>query len=141
MALRAGDPIEVESAAPARSNGGRSRVAGRATRVTDLQRENAELQRTNDRLERANGELWRENARLARGTLGQSDAAAAAQLRRSERELGPQLGDAEATIERLERLLATPRHQAVERLREAVMRSGPLYWVVRRLWRLARPGA
>ena len=157
MALRersdAGDPVKVDQAALARANGDRRRGADLETRAAEpraaearaaepraddeLRRADDELQRANERLERANAELWRENARLARATLGQSDAAAAAQLLRSERELRPQLGEAEARIDRLERLLATPRHRAVERLRDRLMRITPLYWLFRRIWALA----
>jgi predicted RNase H-like nuclease (RuvC/YqgF family) len=141
---RDADGLEVEAVPGTVSNGERLRVAQPAADAADLQRANAELQRhsadlerANERLERANAELWRENARLAHARLGQSDAAAAAQLLRSERDLRPQLGEAEATIDRLERLLATPRHQAVERARDRVMRSRVLYWLVRRAWALA----
>jgi len=156
----AGDPVKVDQAALARANGDRRRGADLETRAAEpraaearaaepraddelrraddeLRRADDELQRANERLERANAELWRENARLARATLGQSDAAAAAQLLRSERELRPQLGEAEARIDRLERLLATPRHRAVERLRDRLMRITPLYWLFRRIWALA----
>jgi hypothetical protein len=127
----AGGPVEVDAATPARSNGDRRRGSDPAA---ELQRANEERQRANARLERANAELWRENRRLARAALGQSDAAAATQLLRSERDLRPQLGDAQARIDRLERLLATPRHRAVERVRTATMRSRPVYWLVRRAW-------
>lgn len=141
MALRerpGGDDLAVDPAAPAVPNGDRAHPRQpSAGEATGLERANAELQRANERLERANADLWRENARLARATLGQSDAAAAAQLLRSERDLRPQLGEAEAKIDRLERLLATPRHQAVERARDRIMRSRVLYWVVRRGWALA----
>lgn len=136
MALRAGDPVEIGSDPRDRPEGELHRESDQSALAAELQRANAELQRANDRLDAANAELGRENARLARATLGQSDAAAAAQLLRSERELRPQLGDAEARIERLERLLSTPRHQAVERLRDRLMRFALLYGIVRRLWRL-----
>jgi hypothetical protein len=100
--------------------------------VADLQRANAELLDAKARLERANRELWRENARLARGRLGRSDGAAGAYLMRAE--------NARAEAARLEILLSTPRHQAVERLRDVAMRSPFLYTIVRRLWSwLARP--
>jgi predicted RNase H-like nuclease (RuvC/YqgF family) len=135
VARRAGEPVDVEGAATPHAAGSRRR-ADRSAGLADGPPVNADLQRENERLERANAELWRENERLARATLGQSDAAAAAQLRRSERNLGPRLGDAEARIEHLERLLATPRHQAVEHLRDIAMRFGPLYWLVHRVWAL-----
>ena len=99
-------------------------------------------------LEHANKVLWRENARLARAHLGKSDAAAATALFRARREFrieaerGEELNVAlEAELERLRQrvlLLDTPRHRAVERARDAVMRSKLLYAIVRRLWALIR---
>ena len=95
-------------------------------------------------LERANRELWRENARLARGLMGKSDAAAATALLRVQRELRERLEEAESRHRACEAeaghlrhrllLLNTPRHVAVERARDAVMRSGPIYRIIRRLW-------
>ena len=97
-------------------------------------------------LERANRELWRENARLAREQLGKSDAAAATTLFRMQRELRTRAEGAEARNLSLEaeltdlrhrvRLLDTPRHVAVERMRETVMRSKPLYALARALMRI-----
>jgi hypothetical protein len=95
-------------------------------------------------MERANRELWRENARLARGLMGKSDAAAATALLRVQRGLREQLEEAEARhradedeIARLRHrllVLDTPRHVAVERARDALMRFGPVYRIIRRLW-------
>jgi SAM-dependent methyltransferase len=97
-------------------------------------------------LERANRELWRENARLARERMGKSDAAAATTLFRLQRELRQRADDAEARNISLEaevthlrhrvRLLDAPRHVAVERMRDSVMRSNRVYSLVRRLWRI-----
>jgi SAM-dependent methyltransferase len=97
-------------------------------------------------LERANRELWRENARLARERMGKSDAAAATWIFRLQRELRQRAEDAEernisldAEVTHLRhkvRLLDAPRHVAVERARDAVMRSGLMYGIVHRLWRL-----
>jgi 2-polyprenyl-3-methyl-5-hydroxy-6-metoxy-1,4-benzoquinol methylase len=94
-------------------------------------------------LERANRELWRENARLARGHLGKSDAAAATTLFRLQRELRARAEEAEtrnlaleAEVAELRRLVETPRHVAVERARDSVMRSRPAYAIIRRAWRL-----
>ena len=92
-------------------------------------------------MERANRELWRENARLARGLMGKSDAAAATALLRVQRELRERLEEAEARqrsdeaeIAKLRRVLGAPRHVAVERARDELMRFGPIYRIVRRLW-------
>jgi SAM-dependent methyltransferase len=95
-------------------------------------------------MERANRELWRENARLARGLMGKSDAAAATALLRVQRDLREQLEEAEARrradgdeINLLRHrllVLDTPRHVAVERARNALMRFGPAYRIIRRLW-------
>jgi SAM-dependent methyltransferase len=92
-------------------------------------------------LERANKELWRENTRLARGLLGKSDAAAGTMLFRRHRELEQAEARAEALEAEVEHLgrrlsvLDTPRHVAVERLREALMKYSGVYAVLRRLWR------
>jgi SAM-dependent methyltransferase len=92
-------------------------------------------------LGRGNHELSRENARLARGLLGRSDAAAGTVLFRRHRELEQAKARAEALEAELEhlghrlRLLDTPRHVAVERLRDALMEYRGVYAVVRRLWR------
>jgi hypothetical protein len=115
-----------------------------------------ELERALLRLERANEALQRENARLARAAGGQSGSAAAVRLTRAERRWSEQAEAAERhwreraeaaerhwseraqaaelEVERLVRLLATPRHRAVERARERLMRSGSLYTSVRRIW-------
>lgn len=90
-------------------------------------------------LERANKELWRENERLARGRLGQSDAAAAATIFRLQRDLRERAEHAEAEAERLRQLLAMPRHVAVERARDAALRSRLVYGAVRLLWGPLRP--
>jgi ubiquinone/menaquinone biosynthesis C-methylase UbiE len=99
-------------------------------------------------LERANRELWAENARLGRERLGVSDAAAGAvQARmaalREARELAEQrIKDLEVELGAAQwrlLLLDTPRHRAVERLRERIMRNRVLYFVLRRLWALVRP--
>jgi SAM-dependent methyltransferase len=97
-------------------------------------------------LERANRELWRENARLAREQLGKSDAAAATTLFRMQRELRTRAENAEQRNAELEEevaqlrhrllLLDTPRHVAVERARDWVMRRQRLYAVVRLLMRI-----
>jgi hypothetical protein len=97
-------------------------------------------------MERANRELWRENARLARGLMGKSDAAAATALLRVQRDLRERLEEAEARTSACEAeaahlrhrllLLDTPRHVAVERVRDALMRSGLVYGIIRRLWAL-----
>jgi SAM-dependent methyltransferase len=76
-------------------------------------------------LERANAELWRENVRLGRGIRGWVDRA---------EELEAEL---DALSHRL-LVLDTPRHVAVERARDAVMRSRVLYGIVRRVWALLR---
>jgi 2-polyprenyl-3-methyl-5-hydroxy-6-metoxy-1,4-benzoquinol methylase len=76
-------------------------------------------------LERANTELWRENVRLGRGIRGWVDRA-------------EQL---EAEVDRLRHrllILDTPRHVAVERARDALMRSSFLYGIVRRVRSLVR---
>jgi SAM-dependent methyltransferase len=97
-------------------------------------------------LERANRELSRENTRLARGLLargqlGNSDAAAGTVLFRKHRELEQARARAEALEAEIEhlghrvRLLEAPRHVAVERLRDRVMKYRGVYAVVRRLWR------
>lgn len=96
-------------------------------------------------LERGNRELSRENTRLARGLLGRgqlgnSDAAAGTVLFRRHRELEQAKARAEALEAELEhlghrlRLLDTPRHVAVERLRDSLMKHRGVYAVVRRLW-------
>jgi SAM-dependent methyltransferase len=96
-------------------------------------------------MERANHELWRENARMARGQLGNSDSAAATTVFRLQRELRARTEQAEersraleAEVDRLRRLLETPRHVAVERARDTAMRSGFAYGVIRRVWALVR---
>jgi SAM-dependent methyltransferase len=92
-------------------------------------------------LERGNRELSRENTRLAHGLLGKSDAAAGTVLFRRHRELeqAKARGDSlEAEVVHLRhrvRLLDTPRHVAVERLRDRLMEHRGVYGVVRRLWR------
>jgi SAM-dependent methyltransferase len=97
-------------------------------------------------LQRANRELSRENTRLARGLLargqlGNSDAAAGTVLFRRHRELeqaNARADSLEAEVVHLRhrvRLLDTPRHVAVERLRDALMEHRGVYAVVRRLWR------
>jgi SAM-dependent methyltransferase len=101
-------------------------------------------------VERANQELWRENTRLARGSLGKSDAAAATVIFRLQRELRVRAERAEERNMSLEaevthlrhrvRLLDAPRHLAVERARDRVMRSPLFYGVVRRVWKLVRRG-
>lgn len=104
-----------------------------------------ELRRALNRLERAYEALQRENARLARGAVGQTGSAAAVRLTRAEhrwsehakaaeRRWREQAEAAELDAERLARLLATPRHRAVERARETLMRSPSLYPLVRRSW-------
>jgi SAM-dependent methyltransferase len=95
-------------------------------------------------MERANRELWRENARLARGLMGKSDAAAATALLRVQRDLRERLEEAEsrhsgyeAELAKLRHrllLLDTPRHVAVERARDAVLRHTLVYRIIRRLW-------
>jgi 2-polyprenyl-3-methyl-5-hydroxy-6-metoxy-1,4-benzoquinol methylase len=76
-------------------------------------------------LERANRELWRENGRLVRdlGIYGDRNLSL------------------EAEVDHLRHrglLLDTPRHLAVERARDALMRSRLLYGVVRRGWAFVR---
>ena len=94
-------------------------------------------------LERANRELWRENARIARGLMAKSDAAAGTALLRVQRELRDRLEEAEsrataceAEAAHLRRILDTPRHVAVERVRDGLMSSGLAYGTIRRLWAL-----
>jgi 2-polyprenyl-3-methyl-5-hydroxy-6-metoxy-1,4-benzoquinol methylase len=93
-------------------------------------------------LERANRELWRENARLAREHLGTSDAAAGAvllKLRTRAENAERRAASLEAELADLRhrvRILDTPRHVAVERMRERVMRSKWLYALVSRLMRI-----
>jgi hypothetical protein len=101
-------------------------------------------------LERANRQLWRENARLGRALMGKSDAAAATALLRAHRELRERLEDAESRNSSYEaelvhlrhraRLLDAPRHAAVERARDGLMRFGPVYRIVRRLWAMVNRG-
>jgi SAM-dependent methyltransferase len=99
-------------------------------------------------IERANAELWRENARIGRHRIGVGESAAAALLARLDdmrqraelaeargRQLEEQIGHLEGRLS----LLDTPRHRAVEQLREKLMRTPPLYALVRLLWRLVRP--
>jgi hypothetical protein len=93
-----------------------------------------DLEQALRRLELANEALRRENARLARAARGQTGSAAAVRLTRAERLWRTRVEDAEREAERLARLLATPRHQAVERARERLLRSRWLYSVVRRAW-------
>lgn len=95
-------------------------------------------------LERANRELWRENVRLGRKQLGTYDAAAAAtalkldrELRREQERNRAMEGELEHLRHRV-RLLDAPRHVAVERARDRLMRSKLFYGVVRRLWALVR---
>jgi hypothetical protein len=97
----------------------------------------AELERAVTRLELANEALQRENARLARGIGGQAGSAAAVRLTGAERRWSERAEVAELEVERLAKLLATPRHRAVERARERLMRSRFLYPPVRRLSALA----
>jgi hypothetical protein len=85
-------------------------------------------------LRRANEALERENARLARAAWSRSGPAAVVHLARAEREWRERAELAEREVARLGRLLATPRHLAVERARERVMRSRLLYRVVRLVW-------
>ena len=76
-------------------------------------------------LERANTALWRENVRLGRGIRGWVDRAE----------------ELEAEVDRLRdrlRILDTPRHVAVERARDALMRSRVLYGMLRRARALVR---
>ena len=77
------------------------------------------------------------------GVLGKADAAAATTLYKVQRELRARTEEAEARTHELEaevaelrRLIETPRHAAVERTRDSVMRSRTLYALVRRTWRL-----
>lgn len=92
-----------------------------------------ELLRAVTRLERANDALQRENTRLARALHGQSGSAAAVRLTHAERRWRERAEEAELRAERLALLLGTPRHRAVERTRERLMRSPFLYSVVRRV--------
>jgi SAM-dependent methyltransferase len=93
-------------------------------------------------LERANQELWRTNARLARQHLGVSDSAAAAvqnRLRAVQEEAAQTQERLEAELDHAHRrllVLDTPRHQALEHLRERLLRHRVLSAVVRRLWAL-----
>ena len=76
-------------------------------------------------LERATTELWRENVRLGRGIRGWVD----------------RVEELEAELQRLRHrvlLLDTPRHVAVERARDALIRSRVLYGIARRVWALVR---
>ena len=93
-----------------------------------------ELEATVAVLRRANEALERENARLARAAWSQSGSAAAVRITRAERSWLERAELAELEAARLGRLLATPRHLAVEQAREKMMRTRPLYAVVRRLW-------
>jgi len=78
-------------------------------------------------LERANRELWRENARLARDRLGTSSSTVVAADARA-RQL-------EERILELERVLASPRHKAVEQVRARLRRLPLVDRVIRRLGR------
>lgn len=113
-----------------------------ATSDDALRRENELLRRANAELERSHDAVWRENARLARSRMVRTDAAAATELTRTARRAAAaeaRCAQLEAEVERLSlesRLLATPRHQALERARERAMRWRPVYWIVRRSWAL-----
>jgi SAM-dependent methyltransferase len=91
-------------------------------------------------LERANEELWRTNARLARQHLGVSDSAAAAvqdRIRAAEEKaarLQAELDDANRRL----LIFNTPRHQALERLRERLLQHRVLSVMARRLWAILR---
>ena len=63
-------------------------------------------------LERANRELWRENTRIGRERIG-SGGAGAAMARERVREL-------EERVQELERVLAAPHHQSLERARDRI---------------------
>ncbi|MGH2848007.1 MAG: class I SAM-dependent methyltransferase [Thermoleophilaceae bacterium] len=98
-------------------------------------------------IEHANAELWRENARIARARLGVSDSAAAALLARVE-EMRRQKEAAEDYSNQLDLLIAdlrrqllifgTPRHQALERARERLMRHRLPSRLGRAAWALVR---
>ena len=91
-------------------------------------------------LERSNRELWRENAQIARRRLGKTGAAAATeQLRIQARAEAAEerIRELELEIDRLKNvnsLLDTPRHRAVERTRDGVMRHPRIYGLIRRTW-------
>jgi SAM-dependent methyltransferase len=93
-------------------------------------------------LERANQELWRTNARLARQHLGVSDSAAAAvqdRMRAIQQEAAQVKERLQAELDHANRrllILDTPRHQALERLRERLVQHRVLSAIVRRLWAL-----
>jgi SAM-dependent methyltransferase len=95
-------------------------------------------------LERANQELWRSNARLARQHLGVSDSAAAAvqdRLRAVQEEAAQVKERLQAELDHASRrllILDTPRHQALERVRDRMLRHRVLSAFVRRLWALVR---
>jgi SAM-dependent methyltransferase len=94
-------------------------------------------------LEKANRDLWRENARIARGRLGQGDAAAATALFRLQDEVRvreARIAALEGQVGHLTELLTTPRHRFVEQAHEKAIASPGLYSLARRLWKSARRG-
>ena len=87
-----------------------------------------------ENLQRANRELWRDNARLARAHIGMGDSAAVV--------LNDKLYQAyeaherlQKRVDKLEQLLATPRHRAVEGARDRLRRMPGLDRTLRALGR------
>ena len=78
-------------------------------------------------LERANRELWRENGRIARQRIGVGDSAAVT--------VAGRIRQLEEQVQRLEGILAKPRHQAVERARDRFGRLPMLDRVAQKLGR------
>lgn len=86
------------------------------------------------RLEHANEQLARENNRLAHVALGRAGAPAAVELTRTERHWRERAEEAELEADRLRRLLDTPRHKAVEGLRDRLACSPRLFGLAQSLF-------
>jgi hypothetical protein len=118
---RANDALQRENARLARSVGGQTDSAA-AVRLTRAERRWSEDVEAAER-------RWSEHAEAAERRWSEDGAAA-------ERRWRERVEAAELEVERLSRLLATPRHRAVERARETLIRSRFLYPPVRGIWAL-----
>jgi len=86
-------------------------------------------------LERANRELWRENARIARERIGMGGSAAAMASERA-RHLELRARHLDARVRELESVLAAPRHQWIERIRDWIRGRTALDRAARRVGEL-----